>query len=60
MDEECRFILPVAIDETKAMTARVPKAFLKAHWWQLPDGQATPQFRSEIRGLFESQNGADS
>ncbi len=60
MDEECRFILPVAIDETKAMTARVPKAFLKAHWWQLPDGQASPQFRSEIRGLFESPNGADS
>lgn len=57
MHEDCRFIVPVTIDETKAGTARVPKPFLRAHWWQLPDGQATPQFRREIRALFESGNG---
>jgi len=59
MDENCRFILPVAIDETKAMTARVPKAFLRAHWWQLLEGEPTPQFREEIRTLFESPNGGN-
>jgi hypothetical protein len=57
MAEECRFLLPVTIDETKALNARVPKAFLKAHWWQLPNGEATAQFRNEIRALFESPNG---
>ena len=57
MDDECRFILPVTIDETKVATARVPKAFLKAHWWQLPDGEPTPQFRNEIRAIFEARNG---
>ena len=57
MAEECRFLLPVTIDDTKALNARVPKAFLKAHWWQLPNGEATPQFRTEIRALFESPNG---
>jgi hypothetical protein len=25
-------------------------------WWQLPDGEATPQFKNEIRALFESQS----
>jgi hypothetical protein len=57
MHEDCRFIVPVTIDETKAVTARVPKPFLRAHWWQLPEGQATPQFRREIRALFELGNG---
>jgi len=57
MHDDCRFILPVAIDETKALTARVPKAFLKAHWWQLPEGEVTSQFHNEIRALFESSNG---
>jgi hypothetical protein len=60
MAEECRFILPVTIDDTKAVNARVPKAFLKAHWWQLPNGEPTSQFRSEIRALFESHNGGTS
>ena len=56
MHEDCRFIIPVAIDEIKPGTARVPKAFLKAHWWRLPGGETTPQFCQEIRELFESQN----
>src|SRR6202030_533286 len=57
MAEECRFILPVTIDDTKALNARVPKAFLKAHWWEVPNGDAPPHFRNEIRALFESSNG---
>jgi hypothetical protein len=56
MHDDIRFIVPIAIDETKAATARVPKPFLRAHWWQLPDGEATPEFRKEMRALFESQN----
>ena len=56
MDDDCRFIVPITIDDTKAATARVPKPFLRAHWWQLPDGEATPQFKNEIRALFESQS----
>jgi hypothetical protein len=56
MHEDIRFILPVAIDDTKALTARVPKVFLKAHWWQLPDGQPTPHFLDEIRALFDARN----
>lgn len=55
MAEDFRFILPVTIDDTKALTARVPKAFLRAHWWQLPDGDATAQFRKELRALFDAQ-----
>ncbi len=56
MHDDCRFIVPVAIDETKAGTARVPKAFLRAHWWRLPGGEITAQFLDEIRELFESTN----
>ena len=56
MHDDIRFIVPIAIDDTKAATARVPKPFLRAHWWQLPDGEATPQFKNEIRALFESQS----
>jgi hypothetical protein len=56
MHDDCRFIVPVAIDETKAGTARVPKAFLRAHWWRLPGGEITAQFLDEIRELFESAN----
>jgi hypothetical protein len=59
MAEECRFILPVTIDDTKALNARVPKAFLKVHWWEAPNGEATPQFRNEVRALFESNNGGN-
>ena len=59
MAEECRFILPVSIDDTKAVNARVPKAFLKVHWWELPNGEPTQQFRSEIRALFDSPNGGN-
>lgn len=56
MDDDIRFIVPITIDDTKAGTARVPKPFLRAHWWQLPDGEATSQFKNEIRALFESQS----
>jgi hypothetical protein len=55
MHDDIRFIVPITIDDTKAATARVPKPFLRAHWWQLPDGEPTAQFRNEIRALFESQ-----
>jgi TIR domain/SIR2-like domain len=55
MSDECRFILPVSIDGTKATTARVPKPFLRAHWWQLADGEVTPEFCDEIRALFSSE-----
>lgn len=56
MHDDIRFIVPITIDDTKAATARVPKPFLRAHWWQLPDGEATPQFKNEMRALFESQS----
>jgi hypothetical protein len=55
MHEDIRFILPVVIDDTRAGTARVPKPFLRAHWWSLPDGEPTPDFMREIRSLFESR-----
>jgi hypothetical protein len=54
MDDDIRFIVPIAIDDTKAATARVPKPFLRVHWWQLPDGEPTSQFKDEIRALFAS------
>jgi hypothetical protein len=57
MHDSTRFILPVVIDDTKAGTARVPKAFLRTHWWTLPEGKATPTFVQEMRVLIEGGNG---
>lgn len=57
MHDDTRFIVPVVIDETKAGTARVPKAFLRAHWWTLPEGKPTPEFVRAMRALVGHANG---
>jgi len=60
MHDGTRFIVPVVIDDTKAGTARVPKAFLRAHWWTLPEGRPTPDFIKEMRSLVEQSNGGSN
>src|SRR3954468_23313740 len=42
MADDVLFLLPVAIDDTPEVGARVPDKFLTVQWLRLPGGQCTP------------------
>jgi hypothetical protein len=46
------FILPVCIDDTVEVTARVPDKFKAAHFTRLPAGEGGDAFASRLRRLF--------
>jgi hypothetical protein len=47
-----RFIIPVAIDETKETEPSLPDRFRELHWQRLPGGRPTPEFGEFIRKAF--------
>jgi hypothetical protein len=46
------FILPVCIDDTVEVTARVPDKFKAAHFTRLPAGDGGDAFAERLRRLF--------
>jgi TolB-like protein len=62
MADDHLFLLPVVIDGTDTMRARVPEKFLAVQWLRLPDGQPTPALEVLCRrilsgGVLEPQGG---
>ena len=53
MAEEKAFLLPVAIDDTLDMTARVPEKFREVQWIHLPDGVANEHLAHRVQALLE-------
>jgi hypothetical protein len=49
------FILPVCIDDTNAVDARVPDHFKTVHFTRLPGGEVTPEFARRLRDLLSSR-----
>jgi hypothetical protein len=52
MEEGAVYILPVCIDDTVEVTARVPDKFKAAHFTRLPAGEGGDAFASRLRRLF--------
>jgi TolB-like protein len=52
MAAEKPFLVPVLIDATKDIDARVPDRFREIQWTRLPDGETTPEFVTRIRRLL--------
>jgi TolB-like protein len=52
MAAERPFFVPVVIDDTKDLDARVPEKFREVQWTHLPHGDATPEFVNRIRRLL--------
>ncbi len=49
------FILPVCIDETAEVSARVPDKFKAAHFTRLPGGEGADAFAERLRRLFAGE-----
>jgi TolB-like protein/thioredoxin-like negative regulator of GroEL len=52
MAAEKPFLVPVLIDATKDIDARVPDRFREIQWTRLPDGETTREFVTRIRRLL--------
>jgi TolB-like protein/Flp pilus assembly protein TadD len=48
------FLLPVVIDGTSEVTARVPDEFLRVQWTRLPTGKTTPAFVERVSRLLSA------
>lgn len=55
MPNDARFIWPVVIDDSKQVSARVPREFLKAQWTNLPGGGVTGDFFLQLKGYLSSE-----
>lgn len=53
MADEKAFLLPVAIDDTSDMTARVPEKFREVQWIHLRDGVANEHLAHRVQALLE-------
>ena len=58
MAHDAAFLVPVAIDETREVDARVPEEFLRAHWTRLPGGETPPAFAQRVRQLLGGDGAA--
>jgi hypothetical protein len=61
MDDDLKFILPVVIDDTKQINARMPEEFISNQWTYAPDGEISAEFFQAIEellcdGLFEDED----
>jgi TolB-like protein len=56
MADDHIFLLPVAIDDTVEIGARVPERFLTVQWIRAPGGRPTPAFEDLCRRLAAGQN----
>jgi adenylate cyclase len=50
--DDAAFLVPVVIDGTREIDARVPEEFLNAQWMRLPGGQTPPAFAERVRQLL--------
>ncbi len=50
--DDAAFLLPIVIDETREMEARVPEEFLHVQWTRLPVGETPPAFAQRVRQLL--------
>ena len=55
MAEDVAFLLPVVIDSTPDVSARVPDRFREVQWSRLPDGQTSPAFIEQVRRLLSPE-----
>jgi TolB-like protein len=55
MAEDVAFLLPVVVDDTSEVTARVPDRFRETQWSHLPDGHPSPAFIERVRHLLSSR-----
>jgi hypothetical protein len=51
------FVLPVCIDDTDAVAARVPDHFKTVHFTRLSGGDVTPEFVRRLQDLLSARNG---
>jgi TolB-like protein len=49
MADDQAFLMPVVIDETPEISARVPDRFRERQWTRLKGGEATPEFVDQVR-----------
>jgi len=49
------FIVPIVIDDTNETAAAVPEEFMRFQWTRLPNGEATPDFVTQVKRLLEPQ-----
>jgi TolB-like protein len=54
MAEDQSFLLPIVIDDTPEMTARVPDRFRERQWTRLPGGLASNEFAERVARLLEA------
>ena len=54
MAEDQSFLLPVVIDDTPEVTARVPDRFRERQWTRLPGGLASNEFAERVARLLEA------
>ncbi|HEY7642730.1 MAG TPA: TIR domain-containing protein [Steroidobacteraceae bacterium] len=52
MAHDAAFLVPVVIDDTRELQARVPEEFLRAQWTRLPGGETPPAFAHRVRQLL--------
>ena len=55
MADDHAFLLPVAIDDTAELGARVPDKFLTVQWLRLPGGKPTPALEALCRRIASGQ-----
>jgi TolB-like protein len=55
MADDQPFLVPVAIDDTREATARVPGEFRARHWMRLPGGVPTPEFVDQVKRLLRGE-----
>jgi formylglycine-generating enzyme required for sulfatase activity/dienelactone hydrolase len=55
MAEDTPFLLPVVIDATGDVEARVPQKFQEVQWTRLPGGETAAGFVERVRGLMSSR-----
>ena len=56
MADDVLFLLPVAIDDTSEIGARVPDRFLTVQWLRAPGGQHTPAFDALAQRLLAGEH----
>ena len=60
MADDHLFLLPVVIDGTVELRARVPEKFLSVQWLKLPGGRPTPAFEALCHRLLSGDAAASS
>ena len=60
MAHDAPFLVPVVIDGTREVDARVPEEFLRTQWTRLPEGETPRVFADRVRQLLGGDGAAHS